>query len=306
MKTDFNGLTDEMLIDMLHAVHKSDTEIKPAEYLYVLSHVCCMPMFSEFRDKSLTFLQMAAEKGHMEACLYLSLQYSLGNEVEKDKEKADYWLKEAAAQKSTVAMSLLAYDALVKEKQEEFEFWMKKGIEEGCLVAYYDLGVFYLLNKNHEKAYAMFVEAAKSGFPGAFYNLGVFYYNGQYVEKDYIMAMKYFRKAIDHNFCHAYGPLGIIYYYGLSGKENYKKGLKIFLRGAEKGDALSCYELARIYKNGFGVNENQDLAEKYEILAEKYGYYLDNEAYLNLVMNTETMDLIKEKIANQIKSKYIY
>ncbi len=92
------------------------------------------------------------------------------------------------------------------------------------------------------------------------------YLGGYYYElKHFDLALKYYEMAAAMDYDEAYECLGYIWYYGRTGEKDYKKAFEYFSRLMEKGDPVSTYKVADMYKNGYYVEKDQS---KYEQIIE--------------------------------------
>jgi hypothetical protein len=71
--------------------------------------------------------------------------------------------------------------------------------------------------------------------------------------------------AATYDYDPAYECLGYIWYYGRTGERNYEKAFGYFSRLMEKGDPVSTYKIADMYRNGYFVDKDQ---AKYEQMIE--------------------------------------
>ena len=92
-------------------------------------------------------------------------------------------------------------------------------------------------------------------------HLGGYYYE----IKRFDLALKYYELAATYDYDPAYECLGYIWYYGRTGEKDYKKAFEYFSRLMEKGDPVSTYKVADMYKNGYYVEKDQS---KYEQIIE--------------------------------------
>lgn len=97
--------------------------------------------------------------------------------------------------------------------------------------------------------------------PGDMMYLGGYYYE----IKKFDLALKYYELAATYDYDPAYECLGYIWYYGRSGERDYKKAFEYFSKLMEKGNPISTYKVADMYKNGYYVEKNQ---AKYEQIME--------------------------------------
>ena len=92
------------------------------------------------------------------------------------------------------------------------------------------------------------------------------YLGGVYYElRKFDLALKYYEMAASYDYDPAYECLGYIWYYGRTGEKDYKKAYEYFSKLMEKGDLVSTYKIADMYKNGYYLPKNQ---KKYEEIIE--------------------------------------
>lgn len=111
-----------------------------------------------------------ANMGNSGAALRVGSAYLNGTSgVEKDYEKARYWLEISASKKNVRAMYSLGYMYLYGE-----------GVE-----------------KDYKMAYDYFDDAKNLGFAPAYYILGIMFYDGAGVKKNYKKAYEYCKTAFN-------------------------------------------------------------------------------------------------------------
>lgn len=94
--------------------------------------------------------------------------------------------------------------------------------------------------------------------------LGGYYYE----QKRFDLALKYYEMAATFDYDPAYECLGYIWYYGRTGEKDYKKAFEYFSKLMEKGDPVSTYKVADMYKNGYYVEK--DIARYEKIIEDLY------------------------------------
>ena len=93
------------------------------------------------------------------------------------------------------------------------------------------------------------------------------YLGGYYYEiKHFDLALKYYEMAATFDYDPAYECLGYIWYYGRTGERDYKKAFEYFSKLMDKGDPVSTYKVADMYRNGYYVEKDQ---KKYEQIIEE-------------------------------------
>ena len=126
---------------------------------------------------------------------------------------------------------------------------------------------YYDKDKHSEEDFFIFSEAldfliAKEHDPGAMMELGGHYYE----MKRFDLALKYYEMAATYDYDPAYECLGYIWYYGRTGERDFKKAFEYFSKLMDKGDPVSTYKVADMYKNGYYVEKDQ---AKYESMIEE-------------------------------------
>lgn len=85
------------------------------------------------------------------------------------------------------------------------------------------------------------------------------YLGGWYYEqRRFDLALKYYEMAAAFDYDPAYECLGYIWYYGRTGERDFKKAFEYFTKMMEKGDLVSTYKVADMYRNGYYVDEDYD------------------------------------------------
>ena len=106
-------------------------------------------------------------------------------------------------------------------------------------------------------------------------HLGGVYYG----RREFDLALKYYEMASTFDIDAADECLGYIWYYGRTGERDYEKAFKHYSRSMERGNYVSTYKVADMYKNGYYVEENFDkYKEIIENLYEELKGYLDPDA----------------------------
>ena len=108
----------------------------------------------------------------------------------------------------------------------------------------------FLINEEHD--------------PGDMMYLGGYYYE----IKRFDLALKYYEMAAAYDYDPAFECLGYIWYYGRTGERDFKKAYEYFSKLMEKGDPVSTYKVADMYRNGYYVEKDQKRYE--EIIEDLY------------------------------------
>lgn len=90
--------------------------------------------------------------------------------------------------------------------------------------------------------------------PHAMMELGGHYYD----KRRFDLALKYYEMASAYDIDEADECLGYIWYYGRTGEKDYKKAFNHYLKSMKRGNLVSSYKIADMYKNGYFVEKNYD------------------------------------------------
>ncbi|MGZ8913827.1 MAG: SEL1-like repeat protein [Methylobacter sp.] len=185
---------------------------------------------------------------------YYYLYEKKGGEINKT--RAFEFAKKAADQDDASAQGLLAFFYFqgigVKENQDEALAWATKGDAQENAYAQNVLGGIYNSKGDYKKAFAQFQKAAVQEFPLAQFNLGKCYLDGKGTKPNEAEAMKWFKKAADHNETIAQIELAKMYK-----KQNNIKETVYWLReAATGGDASAQYKLCAEYHFGKLIEKN--------------------------------------------------
>jgi TPR repeat protein len=269
-------------------------------------------------DNAVECLQLAAEKGCVDAMIQLAEMYDIGDDVEADFDESIKWYMLAAANGDFTALEYLAENVELDYAEEPLE-WCIKVAEYGDTGARLYLAEIYRdgkgVEKNFEESLKWYKLAAEQGNRGAIYTLGYMYYYGNEVERDYKEAYYWFDKDgfrqlpfyicadmyfyVNQDYGNAFRlykasleedryenaayKIGEMYYRGLGVAQSYERALdylKFFSDesvleedfvefAAKEAPADVNYILSEMYKNGWGVDKNLDLAEKLYNAAEQ-------------------------------------
>ncbi len=83
-----------------------------------------------------------------------------------------------------------------------------------------------------------------------------------YEEENYPLAEKYYLASYEAGNKHIATCLGYIYFYGRTGTPDYSKAMRYFLEGAEDGNLEAAMKIADMYRDGLGVEADQEEYKK--------------------------------------------
>ena len=143
--------------------------------------------------------QVAAEKGHTKAQVFLGHLYHVGWGVEKDNRMAFYWLDKAAGKEDYIAQYtiglMLQNGEGVEQDYEKAVHWYKKSADQGYFKAQYNLGRMYEQGRgvpvDYQEMKRLYLLAAQQGDDFAQIRLFFVYALGWGVPIDFVEAYKW-------------------------------------------------------------------------------------------------------------------
>lgn len=147
-----------------------------------------------------------------------------------------------------------------------------------ALYAAYETGLNAAGEGDMETALHEFRNAAEQGLDVAQYNLGILYYSGNGVRQDYYKAYRWIRAAADQGHVAAMFNTGVLYFNGqgvnprwmsfwplnlINMSSNMQEAARWYERAANLGHGGASYNLATMYRDGFGVEQDPVLAWKW-------------------------------------------
>ena len=129
----------------------------------------------------------------------------------------------------------------------------------------------------------------KTNDPKYMMELGGYYYEKQ----NFDLAIKYYEMAALQEYVPAFMGLGYIWYYGRTGEKDYKKAFEYYEKARIKGDPISAYKVADMYKNGYYVEKDYERYKK--IITELYDAHKDDISAFSIIPEIYTR-LAKIKI----------
>ncbi|MBQ6384621.1 MAG: sel1 repeat family protein [Lachnospiraceae bacterium] len=126
---------------------------------------------------------------------------------------------------------------------------------------------FYKISNPSEEDVFLYTEAMdflirEENRPEDMMQLGGWYYES----RSFDLALKYYEMASAFQIDAADECLGYIWYYGRTGERDYEKAFRHYSRSMERGNPVSTYKVADMYKNGYFVEKDD---EKYKEIIEK-------------------------------------
>lgn len=144
--------------------------------------------------------------------------------------------------------------------------------ENGNPAAMNNLGIMYLkgwgTNINPSKALEWFERAGTAGCADGFVNAGLYYKR----QNDMNEARHYFNRSTDFYHPTGYYLLGYMDYYGEGCTPDYDKAFKHFKDAASFGDISAVYMLGECYRDGKGVETDEEISKLYFDKAKHYSF----------------------------------
>lgn len=231
---------------------------------------------------------------------------------------AFYWAKKADAQNHPGGAWLLAkyYDWRVHQEQVEdyeeydkIDYYLERAhslakdlAEAGDPVAQYVFATLHMIDGSCYCGYLRFEDdecqsydyleqSAEKGYYLAQFRIG---YNNYEYGDDYEKAAFWFKKAAEQDHRYAKRELAVLYANGWGVEQNNEIAAQLWKELAELGDVESQATLSALYGNGVGIPQDEDKSEYWMSKAEENGY----EAFV-LYENEE-----KESSYNHEMDKY--
>ena len=155
-----------------------------------------------------------------------------------------------------------AFMHLQKNAPREFVQWSAFEAQSGLARAQMVLGDYYLKSENKTAAFKWFLKAAEQGDCLAQYYLGEMYRKGDGITKDLAEAMKWHALAAEQGDMDSQFAVGMNFY----DKQDFASAHKWYLAAAKQGKIEAQLNLAVLYWNGQGVEE--DLWEAFQWCAK--------------------------------------
>ncbi|MEP7452231.1 tetratricopeptide repeat protein [Phyllobacterium sp. SB3] len=182
---------------------------------------------------------------------------------------------------------------------------MKAAANAGNAAAQFNLG--QILMQEHpgetglDNAYPWFLQAAEKGLPDGEYAVSQILANGTLkVKKDETKARQYLVRAAIKGYDTAQMDLGTWLVEGRGGKRDYKTGFGWMRRAAAGGNVAAQARLAKLYRDGLGVEGDSIKAAAWYIVARRAGL---SDPDLNSFMDGLDDDQMKAAIteANKLR-----
>ncbi len=229
-------------------------------------------------ESGVKYIITAAENGYPAALSSLITFYHDGLYVEKDYDKARFWLKEYLKSDAPLAhmymgVSLYYGDMHEQDYAKALEH-LTIAVRGGCHNAF-DKYVDMRWNgnnaeQNHEEVISIFVDLAKADNVLAMFYLYFFYKDEKYEGRNTATALGYLRQAAERDYSEALCEMGLQYLDDGLLSTDYVKANNFFLKASAQKNDFATYNLAKSYEMGRGVE--QDIKKALELYGQAIDY----------------------------------
>lgn len=248
---------------------------------------------SEDNDAAFEQFKMAAYGDVSGAGLFLATCYSKGYGTDINFSDAYKWYDWAAAKGNARAQfylgKLFYFGRYGKKNCKSATKWLLKAAADGEEDAYELLGDLFVHSpvyltddrSDDEQALKWNKKAVEHESALAQFNLGLMYYEGKGVRQDYAKAVSLFDKSVENGCDRAYVYLGTCYREGLGVEENLEKAFNFYLRAAEALDRDAMFWCGDFRENGKGCQIDYGAALQWYKKAAAWG---DSDAMYSIGM----------------------
>lgn len=261
------------------------------------------------RQKAFDCFQKSSSQGYMIGQYNLALYYEMGYVCEKDYGKAFELYLKSASQDFPPAQGKLGdfyYQGLGTNKDVRKALnWLNKAAEKNYTPTLFSLANIYEREadfQDYGKAFQFWMKLADLGYPVGECKVGEYYRDGTGVSRDiskaieflsrsaqkgsewgqlslsscylsqrqYEKATYWLTKAYEQGSLNACHNLADCYYYGNGVEQSYEKAFEIFQKGMTINPRCT-YRVAVMYREGLGVKQDKEKAEKMLIEAAEKG-----------------------------------
>lgn len=264
----------KMLMDKLEQ-EKDTTNIR-ATYCLIADFYELSEGNHDNSKEAFKWYRMVAELGSATGMYWTGMSYIWGSTVEKDFQKAFYWINKCAN------LNIIPWKG--KSIQEANRQYKNILYTQYCVVeSQMTLSVMYYNGNGVSKDFGKYIywlkEAAKNGSNEAQHSLGHLYEEGDaQAKKDIKETYKWFKIAVENGHGEACLDMAFAYFEGREGyKKNDEEGIKYLELGASRKNPLATFDLGIMYFNGENglpvdkVKEKQYLAKAQELGYERAG-----------------------------------
>ena len=216
-------------------------------------------------NKNIDSLEKKAKQGIVSSQRKLGVRYAHGDGIEKNLDKAYYWLGKAEAQGDVEAqcyLGLLYYE--IRDFTKALHF-LQTAASQGLADAEFYMGKLYYkgegVEQSFEKAREWWEKAAKQEYPAASYYLSCLYYEGKGVSQNKKSALLLCWQSAQLRFSKAQFALACKFLFGDDIPQDFTKAQQWWIKAASQGHIEAQFNLGNIY--GQGQNAIQDILRSY-------------------------------------------
>ncbi len=207
---------------------ESESDLEQLHQAYAVRETNPMHAFKQFKT--------LAEKGSPQAMLQLGWAYQKGIGVPTSMVQAEHWFR-LAYEKGPADVKRQAADFLVNQ-------------------------AYAIQNTNPVRAYEQFKMLAEKGAPQAMFQLGWAYQKGIGVPTSMVQAEHWFRLAYEKGLTDDKKVAALFLGKLFLVQNAYAKAHEMFASGAAMDYPPAIYRLARLYRDGLGVDKQPDKARE--------------------------------------------
>lgn len=222
-------------------------------------------------------LEKASQMGHQRSQFLLAEMYYYGKVIERNEKKAFRWYLAAAErgnEKAQYQIAVMYREGIgVQQRPEESESWFRVFAHANTTNhMIWAADALKYINLDTESTPAeLYMKASKYRNPDASLQLGNMYKDGTVDNVEPPMAKEFLSKA-GENWGWQMSGLADYYYRGIGGRPDYGKAFDLYRMLAATGDPTACYRLAIIYRNGKGVERNDEESLRWLKFAAERGH----------------------------------
>lgn len=250
-----------------------------------------------------------AESGDAAAQVLLAEMLARGLGIPVDMAESAKWYGKAAEQGIPEAQfryaAILLQGRYVPKDLQKAKELTKKAAEAGNAAAQFNYGQILMQEQpgaaGVESAYPWFEKAAERGLPDGEYAVSQVLANGTpAIPRDLAKARGYLLKAAIKGYDTAQLDLGSWLVAGLGGPHEYKAGFGWMLRAATGGNVAAQARLAKLYRDGIGIEGDSIKAAAWYIVAKRAGLNdPDLDSFMDGLDDTQKQAAISE--ANKLQ-----
>lgn len=219
-------------------------------------------------SKSLYWYQWAADHGNIEAMFAYALILQEGKLTERNIPLAISYYEKAAGPDAPMAWNNLGViymegKGIPKDLDKAFSCF-REAEKYGVTLALSNLGYFYeqgeTVGEDMSKAVEYYQKSADNGDAYGMYRLALCYGEGKGIEQSNLQCLRYLYEAAEKECPEAMCEIGHLYETGDFGFTDYDMAMMWYEKAIELGFGGGCYMEALMYRDGVGVEADENIA----------------------------------------------